>query len=109
MRHVDFTPGNGRRIARYGSDFVQARLAHRDELHVSCMYLEPGGRVGRHPASVQQLFAVVQGEGWAAGDDGTRVTLRAGDAVLWEAGERHEAGTDTGLTAIVVESAALDA
>ena len=104
MRHIRFGRGQGRRIEQHGSDFVQARLARSDDLHVSCMYLEPGGHVGRHPASVHQLFAVVQGAGWAAGDDGERITLRIGDAVLWPRGESHEAGTDSGMVAIVVES-----
>lgn len=104
MQQVDFGREQGRWIEQHGSAFVLARLARTERLHVACMYLEPGGCVGRHPTAKRQLFAVVQGEGWAAGGDGERVALRAGTAVVWDAGESHEAGTDTGLVAIVIES-----
>lgn len=104
MRALSFGREHGRRIDRFDSDFVLARLARSDGVHVACMYLQPGGRVGRHPAVAPQLFAVVEGEGWAAGSDGRRVALRSGEAVLWTAGESHEAGTEVGMVAIVVET-----
>jgi hypothetical protein len=67
------------------------------------MYLAPGGQVGRHPASVAQLFLVVNGEGWVEGEAGPRQPITAGQAALWAAGETHAAGTEAGLTAIVFE------
>jgi GrpB-like predicted nucleotidyltransferase (UPF0157 family) len=51
----------------------------------------------------RQLFAVVAGSGWASGMDGRRWDLTAGYAVLWDAGEAHEAGSEHGLTAVGVE------
>lgn len=36
------------------------------------------------------------------------VPVAIGDAVFWEQGEWHETKTDVGLTAIVIESDALD-
>jgi quercetin dioxygenase-like cupin family protein len=66
--------------------------------------LGPGGVVGRHPAAADQLFIVVEGEGWVSGSEGERASVAAGAAVFWAQGEEHESGTDSGLTAIVVES-----
>jgi hypothetical protein len=41
------------------------------------------------------------------GEGAERVPIRAGQAAFWEPGERHEAGTEVGMTAIVVETEAL--
>lgn len=103
MRVFGFGPEEGRRIERHGSAFVQSRLARAAGAHVSCMHLAPGGRVGYHPAGTAQLFAVVAGDGWVRGEGPERVPMCTGQAVFWEAGERHEAGTENGMTAIVVE------
>lgn len=50
-----------------------------------------------------QLFCIVAGSGWVSGEDGTRVPIRTGEAAWWDRGEIHESGTDTGMTAIVLE------
>lgn len=71
------------------------------------MRLEPGGLVGMHPASTPQLLAVVEGEGWIRGEAGPQTPIPAGGAVFWSEGEMHETGTESGLTAIVVETRAL--
>jgi quercetin dioxygenase-like cupin family protein len=63
----------------------------------------------RHPAASDQLFVVVQGEGWATGGDGAKQPIAAGTAVFWPAGEEHETRSDVGLIAIVVEAQQLDA
>jgi quercetin dioxygenase-like cupin family protein len=63
----------------------------------------------RHPAASDQLFVVVQGEGWASGDDGAEQAIAAGTAVFWPAGEEHETRSQAGLTAIIVEARQLDA
>jgi hypothetical protein len=39
-----------------------------------------------------------------SGPEGERIAVAAGQAVHWDAGEEHESGTETGMTAIVVES-----
>lgn len=65
--------------------------------------------MGYHRAAKHQLFAVVEGEGWVHGSGPDRVPIVAGQAALWESGEEHEAGTDTGMVAIVVEGDALAA
>lgn len=67
------------------------------------MHLPAGGLIGRHRATTPQLFAVVAGSGWVGGGDGRRREMRPGYAALWDEGEEHESGTDTGLTAVCVE------
>ena len=34
--------------------------------------------------------------------------IQAGEAVLWEQREEHESGSETGMTALVVEAESLD-
>ena len=93
--------------AHGSSGFTMRGLVRSEQAHVALAILAPGGVIGRHAAEVPQLFVVVEGSGWVAGGDEERVEVAAGDGVLWDAGEEHEAGTDDGLVALVVESNAL--
>jgi quercetin dioxygenase-like cupin family protein len=93
----------GRAIEHFGSEFVHFRIAECGAAHISRLRLEPSGRVGRHAASSQQLFIVVEGGGFVCGGEGEEQSVSAGDAALWELGEEHEARTDDGMTAIVLE------
>jgi quercetin dioxygenase-like cupin family protein len=109
MRLVDFGPGSAWSIEAFGSEgLTQAPLTEplsRGALfQAACFRLEPGGRVGRHPATVPQLLAVVAGQGWVSGADGEPQAISAGEAAFWNAGEEHETWTDDGLTAIVFEA-----
>ncbi|GAC1632862.1 MAG: hypothetical protein NVS4B2_18020 [Chloroflexota bacterium] len=103
MKILSFGPGVSHHVTHIGSDFTMSRLIHNHDLHVACMRLEPGGSVGYHPTATYQLFAVVEGAGWVRAGDADRVSLTVGEAAFWDPGEGHEAGTETGMTAIVVE------
>jgi quercetin dioxygenase-like cupin family protein len=107
MRVLDFGPYTSRQITAYGSAFSMARLVRNEAIHLGCMYFGPGDQVGYHPAGTIQLFAVVAGEGWVQGEAPPRVPIRSGQAVLWQPGESHAAGSDAGMTVMVVESALL--
>lgn len=106
MRIVDVGPGGGDPLDRYGS--VGAALSRLAvgfrEVHLNVIHLEPGGRLGRHPAGVPQLLLVVRGEGSVAGASGERTALGAGQAALWEAGEEHDTRADTAMELLVVEA-----
>ena len=110
MKLYCFDSGVGRAIDMFGSSHLTlsrvVRLAN--EAQIVCMYLGPKGLVGFHQATVRQLFLVVDGSGWVRGEAPERVPIAARQAAFWEAGEWHEAGSETGLTAIVIESEALD-
>lgn len=107
-----FTVGGPRTraIADFGSAGVILSPLARPSgfVQIARFDIAAGGQVGTHPATIPQLFVVVAGEGWASGADGQRVTIRAGQAAFWEAGEVHATGSDAGLTAIVVEAERLD-
>jgi mannose-6-phosphate isomerase-like protein (cupin superfamily) len=106
LKVMDFNAERALEIFGFGSRAASAvPLTLPDgETHVVCLRLGAGGVLGLHPASVDQLFVVIEGEGWAKGADGEPVPVSAGTAVHWAAGEEHESGSESGLTAIVVES-----
>jgi len=105
MKLYRFDPAAGMTVDAYGSSFVLARLARSDgtTLRAACFHLEPGGEVGRHRAAVGQLFCVVAGDGWVAGEDGERTTIGAQQAAWWDAGELHHAVARTAMTVVVLE------
>ena len=65
--------------------------------------LAPGGRIGRHPASVPQILAVLEGSGEVRGADGLTEPIGPGEAVFWRSGEEHETTSAPGLTALILE------
>ena len=70
--------------------------------------IEPGGRIGRHPATYPQILAVLEGSGEVCGASGVDEAISAGEAVFWSAGEEHETKTAVGLTALIVEGEGLE-
>ncbi|HEY6052642.1 MAG TPA: cupin domain-containing protein [Gaiellaceae bacterium] len=69
----------------------------------------PGGVLPGHEAGASQLFVVVRGRGWVrSGEDGERVRVDEGQAVLFEQGEWHESGSDEWMTAVVLECGAFE-
>ncbi|MDH3592817.1 MAG: cupin [Planctomycetota bacterium] len=110
MRLFRFDAGAGLPIDRFESRGVKLARGVRNEgaTRVGWMHFERGGVLGDHPAVGDQLFCVVVGEGWVRGADRVRVPVRAGTAAFFPDGELHESGSDTGMTAVLVESAAID-
>jgi GrpB-like predicted nucleotidyltransferase (UPF0157 family) len=94
-------------VNAFGSRFRLGHLVQATDAPVSVMHLGAGGVVGEHETVGRQLFAVVAGSGWVSGASGERRRLRSGYAALWEAGERHAAGSDDGLTALCIEGSFL--
>jgi mannose-6-phosphate isomerase-like protein (cupin superfamily) len=68
----------------------------------------PGGRLARHPATVPQILAVLDGSGEVSGADGIREPISAGEAVYWHEGEEHDMKSADGLTALIIEGEHLD-
>ena len=98
-----------RLISAHGSIGLHAtRIASGDGgVAVTCLALRPGGLIGAHPATGDQLFLVIAGSGWVAGADGVRHPVQAGQGARWAAGEVHTTGADAGLTALAVEGSSL--
>lgn len=98
-------------ITHYDShNFVMSRVLmgqDNGQFHIGCAYLNAGGRIGLHQATSNQLLLVVQGEGWVSGEDVTKVPIAVGQAAFWVEGEWHETGTETGLTALIIEGSSV--
>jgi quercetin dioxygenase-like cupin family protein len=70
--------------------------------------LAPGGRIVRHPATVPQILALLEGSGEVSGEDGVAEPIGAGEAVFWRQGEEHETTSAAGLTALIIEGEGLE-
>jgi len=110
MKIFRFDRETGKIIDRFGSSgFTLTRVTHLlEETMIQFAYLERGGVIGYHQAAVPQLFLVVQGEGWVREQAPARTQIQAGQGAYWEEGEWHEAGTETGMTAIIIEAVRFD-
>ncbi len=64
---------------------------------------EPGGVLGRHPATGRQALAVISGAVEVWGGDGHAEDLAAGQLVLFEPGEEHETRAITAATVAIME------
>ena len=73
------------------------------EAHGYVLYFEPGGAIGPHEAGFGQLLFAVAGDGWVAGRDGRRLQLAEGQAAFIQRGEIHSKGSETGLTALMIQ------
>jgi len=109
MEIYKFSKDSGKKITKFNSDFVMSRVIQTEKAtHVGCMYLQENGIIGFHQAVVPQLLLILNGEGDVRGEKEKYIKVQAGDAVFWGKDEWHETKTDTGLTAIVIESEELD-
>jgi len=106
MKIFNFTQEFANQIINYDSvdAFYKKIMRTVEPTSISFMYIEQGGIVGMHEAPVPQLFIVIQGEGWICGADKEKIFLKAGEGVFWQTGQAHESGSDSGLTALVLES-----
>lgn len=79
-----------------------------ETLHLVCAHFDSGDSTVRQQVMTNQLFLVVQGEGWVSRDNLEKVSISAGQAPFWTTGEWHEVGTDTGMVAIILEGPSLN-
>jgi quercetin dioxygenase-like cupin family protein len=87
---------------------LTAPLAAGAPVQAAIFRVAPKGRIVRHPATVPQILAVLEGTGLVSGADGEFQPIAAGEAVFWAAGEEHETRTEEGLTALVLEGDGLE-
>ncbi|HZD57823.1 MAG TPA: hypothetical protein VE136_13910 [Anaerolineales bacterium] len=106
MKFYRFDPETGRQIELYeGRNVRLTRIVRLTNVAmISCIYIGARGAIGHHPAASQQLFLIVEGEGWVRGETSEEISLSAGQAVLWGKGEWHSSGSVNGMTAIVIEA-----
>lgn len=113
MQRLSFGPGEA---FTPGEDLLEgvtvapltASLATGAPVQAAIFRLGPAGRIARHPATVPQIFAVLEGAGRVSGADGDFQPIAAGEAVFWFAGEEHETTTEHGMTALILEGDGLE-
>lgn len=96
-----------REVSAYGSRGVTyQRVARVERGAAGRIRVAPHGVLGRHEAPSRQALLVLAGSGTVSGGEGAARDVRAGDLVVFGAGEAHEtrAGHD-GLDLLVVEGA----
>jgi len=107
MKILGFNAGMAERIGSRPYEVKRASsigIAEGEgELHVYVVYLEPGRVIGPHEAGFGQLYFAASGDGWIAGGDGERIALAEGEAAFIQRGEIHSKGSQTGLTALMVQ------
>ena len=111
MKLFRFDPEVGKSMDAYGSSgFGITKLVRVfEETDIKCAHLSPGGLIGYHQTTKDQLFVVVQGEGWVRGETPeSRYPIKSGQAAFWVEGEWHESGTDMGMVVILIEGADID-
>jgi quercetin dioxygenase-like cupin family protein len=106
VEFIEFGHDPGTPITEWAShDATRAPLARGDgEAHVTVVHIAPGGELGQHTTGWPQLWIVVSGSGWVSENDGPRVEMDAGEAVLIEGGTVHAKGSAAGMTALVVQA-----
>jgi quercetin dioxygenase-like cupin family protein len=105
MRVIDLTGQATELITDYGSiDAHSIRLTEgRGDARVHLVVFDPGGSIGPHEAGFGQLFVPLLGAGWIAGTDGIAVSISPGTAGFVRRGEMHSKGSDTGMTALMIQ------
>jgi quercetin dioxygenase-like cupin family protein len=105
MKLFHFSPGHDVMISAYESQGAYAlQLGQgQGQGYVYCIRIDPGGSIGPHEAGFGQLFLAVAGSGWVSGSDDVRRALSVGQGAFIARGEVHAKGSDTGLTAIMVQ------
>jgi quercetin dioxygenase-like cupin family protein len=103
MKILTIDPARAHEVDAYGSQGFALTHIAAGNVRLSHAVLAPGGRIGRHPASQQQLLLVIDGGGEVSGEDGVFHPITAGQAALWQAGEEHETRSEAGLTAMISE------
>jgi len=75
---------------------------------INAIYLHPNERISHQQALPQQMLLAIDGEGWMRSGTDELFPVQAGQAVFWEANEIQESGTETGITAVIIEAEKID-
>lgn len=110
MKIFRFDLESGQGEGQFGSvKAIIARTVQLDnEAKVNAVYLHPDRNIIEPQALTQQLFLIVEGDGWVKGNSDEKLFVRQGQAIFWEIDESHESGTETGMTAVIIECVDVD-
>jgi quercetin dioxygenase-like cupin family protein len=91
VRIFEFRQDSERQVTDWASEGVRATglLKVNATADISWLRFETGASLGRHPTGRQQVFAVIEGEGWvqAKGQEARRIVT--GDSAATEPNEVH--------------------
>lgn len=105
MKIIPRENGSERNVTEFESHGAHAAAlaSGNGETHVYRLRFDAGGEIGRHMAGFDQIFVVLEGEGWAEGEDGERRRIGPGDIVRFHRGETHAKGSESGMTALMIQ------
>jgi quercetin dioxygenase-like cupin family protein len=105
---VAFVPGRGEVLEGVTVAPLTTPFSAGAPFQAAVFRFGAGGRMPRHPATLPQILAVLDGSGEVSGESGVAEPIAAGEAVFWQASEEHEVTTATGMTALIVEGEGLE-
>lgn len=110
MKIYRFNPEVGKDDEPFGS--VKAILARvlqlDDKAEVNAVYVHPGEQLSVQQSMTQQLFLIVNGDGWVKNVSGEKKTVQQGKAIFWGESELPESGTESGMTAVIIGNVNID-
>ena len=110
MKIFRFDPEDGQENGQFDSmKAIISKVLHLDNrAEINAIYLHPNGKIDYHQAVTRQLFLLVEGDGWVRGESDGEQAVRKGQAVFWERDEWHESGTESGMTAVIIDGEKVD-
>jgi quercetin dioxygenase-like cupin family protein len=87
---------------------LTAPLEEGSPVQAAIFRFAPGGRLLRHPVTLSEVFAVLEGSGEVGGADGVVEPIAVGEAVFWHECEEQEVLSVAGLTALIIQGESLD-
>ena len=110
MKIYRFDPEVGKDDEPFGSvKAIIARVLQLDnKAEINAVYIHPGEHISVQQAMTQQLFLLVDGEGWMQNDSGEKKTVKQGQAIFWGESELPESGTESGMTAVIIGNINID-
>jgi hypothetical protein len=110
MKIYRFDTEAGKEDEPFGSvKAIIARVLQLDnKAEVNAVYINPGEHLSVQQAMSQQIFLIVNGEGWVKSEPSEKKTVQQGQAVFWGESELPESGTDSGMTAVIIGNIDID-
>jgi hypothetical protein len=110
MKIFRFDPKASKEDEQFGSvKAIIARVLQLDNnAEVNAVHIHPSEHLSVQQAMTQQLFLIVNGEGWVKSESGEITTVKQGQAIFWGESELPESGTDLGMTAVIIGNINID-
>ena len=110
MKLYRFDPKANQKNEQFGSvkALIAKAVALEPDASVNVAYIRPTERIGYYQEVAPQLFLLVEGEGWVRNEFDEVIPIIEGQAIFWEQNEWHESGSETGMTAVIIEGISFD-